>query len=170
MTMPDGGLFLAIVDVAWLVLLIFGAIVLRREVAIIERRLLVAGRAVPDGPEVGSPVPRSPDRRKNRVLVFLYADCEPCHDLIPAFQSLSRPDLVEVVIGDSRDTRGGRRVIEAASFRPLTVISADEAERLARVFRVHSAPLAVGTRNGLVVAKSYLRSTRDIERVVEDVA
>lgn len=166
MNAPDGAGFLLVLDGVWLGALALGAVTLRREVAILRRRMMLAGGAVPDGLEVGAPVPRDADPATDRVLLFVYPHCEPCEELAPRLRFLSSPELLDVVVsgGDPHEPLLERLPVS------VRAVSGSEGERLSNLFDVRSGPLAIAVRSGLIVAKGYINDTAEIEFLLAQAA
>lgn len=81
MAIPEGSVFLLAINGAVLIVLGLGALVLRRELGLLFRRVRTAGPSVPEALEVGSAVPRVVKPYDGRPLVFFYPRCAPCHDI-----------------------------------------------------------------------------------------
>jgi hypothetical protein len=166
----DGNLVLLLVDAVWLTLLGFGAVVIHREIGIISARLAAAGTIVPDGLELGVAVPRGAGVGRDQVLLFLFGDCAPCHQIARQLASVSRPDRICAVVKASPQGPETADDLIGALPAPVARLDAGTAERCTALFQVRSAPLGIAVRDGIVVAKSYLRSVGQVEFLVDQLA
>jgi len=153
-------------DAAWILGLAFVAIVVRREFPLVKALVEDGGGAVVDGPDVGSLLPRGTRATHDRVIVFLFGDCAPCHDVGGRLHRLPPRLNLEVVIGDGGIPGSSTSLRQLLPDRPAVSIRAgDAAERIRAALGVRSGPLAVVIRNNIVTAKGSLRDERDILRM-----
>ena len=170
MVLPRGGVALLVFDGSLLACLAVGAVVLRRELTLMKRRVAFAGVAVGDALEVGSAVPRAADPARDRVLLFMYAACEPCYDIARQLDRLADRSRVEVVLRNPGDDDAAQKIFRAAVPAGVRCIEGPAAERVAEALSVRSSPLAVAVRSGLVVAKGYVHTLSDVDFLASQAA
>ncbi len=157
---------LLVLDALWLAGIALVMLILRRELAIMSERAQASGRTVPDGLEVGEPVPKSCEPERNRILLFFQEHCDSCHEIASGLDEVVRHDLLDVVIipvsEDGRD-------ITLEGLLPSFVSRqvGTEAKRTAGEFRVHSSPLAIAVSGGLTVAKTYVGDTAVLGAIID---
>lgn len=151
---------------SWLLLLCLATLAVKRELLILGRRLARYGIAVSDGVEPGEVV-RSTTKStgSNGVFVFLFGDCGSCHEFLAGLGDPANWPSVLLVIGDGI-TPGSADDLRALA-RGFVAVIGEEANRMAREFRVHSGPLAVAVRHGVVQAKGYLRHRSDLMHLLQ---
>jgi len=153
-------------DAAWILGLAFLTIVVRREFALVKALVEDGGGAVVDGPDIGSLVPRAIREGHDRILVFLFGDCAPCHEVGGRLNRLPPRLRLEVVAGDGGIPGSSRSLQQLIPDRQtVTVRQGEAAEQIRRAMGVRSGPLAVVIRNNIVTAKGSLRDERDILRM-----
>jgi hypothetical protein len=170
MVLPRGGTALLVFDGSLLACLAVGAVVVRRELTLMRRRVALAGVAVGDALEVGSAVPPAADPTRDRVLLFMYAACEPCYDIARQLDRLADRSRVEVVLRNPEGDDAAERILRASLPDGVRCIGGEPAERLAQALSVRSSPLAVAVRSGLVVAKGYVHTLSDVDFLASQAA
>jgi hypothetical protein len=170
MVLPRGGAALLIFDGSLLACLGLGALVARRELTLMRRRIAFAGAEVADALEVGSPVPRAADPSRDRLLLFMYAACEPCYDIARELDRLPDRSRVEIVLRDPGGDGVAVKVFRAALPAGVRCLEGEAADRVADALSVRSSPLAVAVRSGLVVAKGYVRTISDVDFLASQAA
>lgn len=153
---------LLVVDAFWVAALAIAALAIRRETAILRRRLYRYNSPVRDGPQPGTPAPRVNGVRvaDEKTLLFLSADCPPCFDLVRTIASAVEDD-VELVVQHASDERAGDELVRLAGTTAI-VHRGTNAAALREAFHVKSEPLAVQVSGGLVVGKGYVRQKDDL--------
>jgi hypothetical protein len=156
---------LVAVDGAWLATLGLGAVVMRREAALLRERVRLSGAAVGDGLEVGAAAP-APFVRRDGVVLFLFGDCDPCHEVAAHVEHVARADRIAPVVVDGGTPGASATVLELL---PPTVpaIVGGRADALRASFRVTSGPLAFVVRHGMIRAKTYVHEPRDLVELAE---
>jgi hypothetical protein len=162
MVLPRGGTALLLFDGTLLACLGVGAVVARRELTLMSRRIALAGAEVADALEVGSPVPRVADPTRDRLLLFMYASCEPCYDIARDLDRLADRSRVEVVLRDPGGDDAAVKIFRDALPAGVRCLEGQAADRVADALAVRSSPLAVAVQSGLVVAKGYVRTISDV--------
>jgi hypothetical protein len=151
-------------DGVWMLLLAFAYLVLHRDLAILDLRTRYGG-SVPDGLEIGVPVPRISGLKQADVYVFLFGDCSSCHELVRQLGDSHKSHGLVIVVTDGSIPNSGYSL--AGQFPPaVTTHTGPLADRIAESFKVHSGPLGICVSNGVVVAKGYLRHMDDVELLV----
>jgi hypothetical protein len=151
-------------DGVWMLLLAFAYLVLRRELALLDFRTR-SGGSVPDGLEIGVPVPRISGLVQADAYIFLFGDCSSCHDLVRQLGESNNGQGLVIVVRDGSILNSGYSL--ARQFpADVTAHTGRLADRIGESFKVHSGPLGIGVSNGVVVSKGYLRHMDDIERLV----
>jgi hypothetical protein len=170
MALPRGGLAILIFDGSLLACLAFGALVARRELTLLQRRVAMAGAAVSDALEIGAPVPRVADPARDRVLLFMYAQCDPCHEIARQLDRIVHRSRVEVVLTNPGGDEAAERLLRTSLPEGVSCVAGERAERIAEALLVRSSPLGVAVREGLVVAKGYVRTLPDVQFLAEQAA
>lgn len=155
---------LFVVCAVWLILLLLGLLVVRRELSILQDRVAVSGNALTDGLAVGAVAPPFPGLRDNDVVMFFFGDCEPCHEVATEVARSADPAGFACVVSDGTmpgSAEGFRRILHADSRALIGAEGAAVRER----YKVHSGPFGVAVSGGLVVAKGVLRYADDIEQL-----
>jgi hypothetical protein len=151
-------------DGLWMLVLAFAYLVLRRELAILDLRTRYGG-SVPDGLEIGVPVPRIPGLVQADVFVFLFGDCGSCHDLVRQLGESHNSERLVIVVRDGSIPNSAHSLAHQLP-HVITTHTGTLADRIAESFKVHSGPLGIAVSNGVVVAKGYLRHLDDIDLLV----
>lgn len=159
--LTDNGVLL--LSLMWLVVVGAGALILRRELGLMRGRVAFAGTAISDGLEVGAPAPASYARR-SRLLLFLFGDCAPCHEVVQTLD-VSRPDLLEAVALDGAQN-GAAESLRSGIGSRVSLIEGADAEKLRSAFAVTSGPLAIAVTDGIVTGKGYIRRPADLEMLL----
>ncbi|MEV4617405.1 hypothetical protein AB0J74_01655 [Asanoa sp. NPDC049573] len=159
-----GDLALLAVDAVWLVLLGLGALVIRRELQLLQDRLADIGTAPMDGIAVGSFAPRTPGLGRDDVVLFLFGDCEPCHDAAEMVSRSLVPGRFLCVVNDGT-VPGSAASVLALLPSGVRTVTGDLAKTARERFQVHSAPFGVTVVDGLVAAKGTLRNPDDLDRL-----
>ena len=151
---------------AWIGLVALAALVLWREVSLIEHRIGAAGLRIVDGPEIGSLAPRS-IRGQDALYVFLSNRCPVCYEV--AADIAQRPPAGDVRLRAVRMSvgPGADAADDVLAALPPTVERLDGAiaDRIVADLAVRATPLAIAVRDGLVVSKGYLRGRDDVDDV-----
>lgn len=154
------------IDAGWIAVLGFFALVARREFAMLRALVTANGGSVADGPEVGAVIPRLIRSGGDRLFIFLFGDCAPCHEVADRLHRVSHVPNVEVVVTDGALTNSSKSLLTLIPDHPnLTVLAGPSADQCREALGVHSGPFAVMTRGDVVTAKGYLRGTADILRL-----
>ncbi|MET8121093.1 hypothetical protein [Micromonospora sp. NPDC005189] len=154
------------VAAVWLVLLGFGALVVRRELELLTDRVDSIGRTPMDGLAVGSFAPRVPGLGRDDVVLFLFGDCSSCHEVIDAVRHSLLPELFLCVVNDGTVPGSGDSVVASLPAGVRRVTGADARGALER-FQVHSAPFGVALVDGIVAAKGTLHETGELDRLAK---
>ena len=157
-----GDVALLVVAAVWLALLGFGALVIHRELQLLQDRVSSIGRTPMDGLAVGSFAPRVPGLARDDVVLFLFGDCAPCHDVVDALGRNLWPDRFLCVVNDGTVPGSGESVLANLPDGVRRVSGADARSALER-YQVHSAPFGVAVAGGLVVAKGTLRDADELD-------
>lgn len=159
---------LALITVsAWLALIALLLLVFRREAAVTMHQLAnPVGRGATDGLPLGSPQPRlsSPAVPPDITLLFLDPRCAPCHTLLQQAKQAIDPSCIQLVIVDGSDPLLTEELRRAAPSEGV-VHTGEDAGALQSAYRVHSEPFAIGLEHGIVAAKRYVRSDRDLRAI-----
>lgn len=155
------------IDAIWIAVLAFLALVVQRELSVLQALVRAnGGGAVADGPEIGSAVPRRARTGDDRLFVFLFGDCPPCHEVADRLHRLPGHCDLTIVVTDGGLLGSSASVLPLIPTRPrLTLLTGRTGEQHRAALRVHSGPFAVMTRGGVVTAKGYLRGETDILRL-----
>jgi hypothetical protein len=153
-----------LIDSGWLVLLAFGYLVITRELALVDHRTRLYGASVPDGLEVGTPMPGIARISQGDIFVFLFADCGGCQELLGHLKDVPDPSRLAVVIRDEKEQAMVQTMAQRVP-KGIKTYSGESAQKLIEGFNVHSAPIAFRVRRGLIVAKGYLRDAGDIRNL-----
>lgn len=146
----------------WTVLLGFVALVLWRDVRILEARLATGGSLVANGIEIGAPAPRVARAASARAVVFLSDTCDVCLEVAADLGRVRDPRALTVVVGD---TGGDRAALLATLPAGPRVVQGEEAKAWERGFDVRVAPFAVVLDDGIVTGKGHLRGAADVDRL-----
>jgi len=157
--------FLLWLEAGWLTMLALGYIVVRREVFILDARTKRYSDIVPDGLEIGAHVPKTAGVARADLFVFLFGDCDSCHELADDLNNLAEGIRLALVVGEGAAANGTDSLLRKLPKRFITYTGMT-AQNLANAFRVHSGPLGIAMENDVVVAKGYLRHAQDVERVM----
>lgn len=157
------GILLAVVA-AWLALLAFGALVVRRELGLLQERLATIGTAATDGAAVGSFAPRVPQMRRDDVLLFLFGDCAPCHEVATEVGRTLDPRRFLCVLNDGTVAGSAASVTRFLPAGARTVVGAP-AQRAREELKVNSAPFGIAVVAGLITAKGTIRHAGDLAQL-----
>jgi hypothetical protein len=157
-----GDVTLLVVAAVWLALLGFGALVIRRELQLLQDRVRSIGRTPMDGLAVGSFAPRVPGLARDDVVLFLFGDCAPCHEIVDTLGRSLWPDRFLCVVNDGTIPGSDESVLANLPGEVRRVSGSDARAALER-FQVHSAPFGVAVVGGLVVAKGTLRDASELD-------
>jgi hypothetical protein len=147
-------------------LLALTAVVLWREVSLVEHRVDAAGLRIVDGPEIGSLAPRS-IRDQDALYVFLSNRCPACHEVVADLAQRPpagavRLRAVRMSVGPGADAAEDVLAVLPSAVERLEGAAAD---RIVADLAVRATPLAIAVRNGLIVSKGYLRGRDDVDEV-----
>jgi hypothetical protein len=146
--------------VVWVVVLAAVAVVLWRDVLLMERRLVFAGGSAANGLEIGAAVSRRLPHADAGLVVFLGDTCDVCFDVAEQLSYIQAADELVIVVvphGGAGDALAELLPEEAR------VVRGEAAEVWSRAFDVHVAPFAVHVENGVVVGKGHLRGAGDVD-------
>ena len=150
-------------DMGWLLVLLLGFVLLRRELAILALRFELYPGAVPDGLDIGFVAPRSTGTSDTRLFLFVFGDCGVCHELVRQLVKFDNPRVLTVIAQDGTIPDGAISLVSQLP-QEVEAYSGTRAEDVANAFWVHSGPFAIAVRNRVVVAKGYLRNLEDVKR------
>jgi hypothetical protein len=151
----------------WVILLGFGTVVVWRELLVLRARVVRYGVAVTDGPDVGGIARRQEGVPRTGVVIFVFGDCGPCHELAAGLGDPADWPGVGFVVGDGAEPGSSVALSELAARFP--VVTGPAAAEVALAWRVNSGPLGLAIRDDVVQAKGYLRHADDVRLLVRAV-
>lgn len=168
--------------VVWLAVLTLVVVALVRQVTALQlalqQRAPESFSVDADGPVLGTTVDdeiidvlaaTGMDAEGALALLVLSSTCGPCREVISAFERERAADdpIVALVAGSGPPLA---EVAALAEDRFDAVVSGASADRAAQALGIHSSPFGILIRNGVVVAKTYVRRVSDIYEMMRPTA
>lgn len=101
----------------------------------------------------------------SKLFIFLFGDCGSCYDLVSDLGKVAMRTGLAIVVRDGSRPQAADSLLRQVP-TDVTTYTGVTAERLVDSFKVHSGPLGISVRDGIVVAKGYLRHADDVRRLV----